>query len=118
MSVCKYAFSFEDPYQWYGVYAVTKRHRKSMLLSELCVVMVSVPADIVRPQRGRGGLLKFRFSPYTQIEFLRVAILKVKAIVLFLECVYCVCIMCALCVHVSECCVCALCVLFVCHVCM
>ncbi len=57
---------------------VSKRHRKSMLLSELCVVSVSVPASIIRTQRGRGSLLKFRFSPYTQIEFLRVAILKVR----------------------------------------
>ena len=48
-----------------------------MLLSELCVVTVSVPASVTRTQRGKGGLLKFRFSPYTQIEFLRVAILKV-----------------------------------------
>ena len=51
-----------------------------MLLSELCVVTVSVPAEVTRTHRGRGGLLKFRFSPYTQIEFLRVAILKVSIV--------------------------------------
>ncbi len=56
----------------------TKHHRKSMLLSELCVVTVSVPADTAQAQKGRGAQLKFRFSPYTQIEFLRVAILKVR----------------------------------------
>lgn len=56
----------------------TTNHRKSMLLSELCVVTVSVPADTAQAQKGRGAQLKFRFSPYTQIEFLRIAILKVK----------------------------------------
>lgn len=55
----------------------TKHHRKSMLLSELCVVTVSVPTEIAQGQKGRGAILKFRFSPYTQIEFLRVSILKV-----------------------------------------
>ena len=54
------------------------RHRKSMLLSELCVVAVSVPAELTQGQRGRGMVLKFRFSPYTLIELLRVAILKVN----------------------------------------
>ena len=58
--------------------AGTKRHRKSMLLSELCVVTVTVPAEVAQSQKGRGAVLKFRFSPYTQIEFLRVAILKVE----------------------------------------
>lgn len=55
----------------------TKHHRKSMLLSDLCVVTVSVPTEIAQGQKGRGAVLKFRFSPYTQIEFLRIAILKV-----------------------------------------
>ena len=55
----------------------TKRHRDSMLLSQLCVVTVTLPADIQQGQKGRGATLKFRFSPYTQIETLRVAILKV-----------------------------------------
>ena len=55
----------------------TKHHRKSMLLSELCVVTVTVPTEVAQGQKGRGAILKFRFSPYTQIEFLRVSILKV-----------------------------------------
>jgi hypothetical protein len=56
----------------------TKRARESMLLSQLCVVSVVLPADIYQgQQKGRGAMLKFRFSPYTQIETLRVAILKV-----------------------------------------
>ena len=55
----------------------TKHHRKSMLLSELCVVVVSLPADVAQGQKGRGCVLKCRFSPYTQIEYLRVALLKV-----------------------------------------
>lgn len=54
-----------------------RHHHKSMLLSELCVVTVASSAEIVQGQKGRGVLLKFRFSPYTQIEYLRVAILKV-----------------------------------------
>jgi hypothetical protein len=55
----------------------TKRARESMLLSQLCVVSVVLPADIYQgQQKGRGAMLKFRFSPYTQIETLRVAILK------------------------------------------
>ena len=57
----------------------TKHHRKSMLLSELCVVSVSLPAAMAQGQKGRGCILKFRFSPYTQIEYLRVAILKVSS---------------------------------------
>jgi len=52
-----------------------------MLLSELCVVGVSIPAEMAQGQRGRGTVLKFRFSPYTQIEFLRVAILKVSFLI-------------------------------------
>lgn len=56
-------------------------NRKSMLLSELCVVAVSISADLAQAQKGCGTVLKFRFSPYTQIEFLRVAILKVRACV-------------------------------------
>ena len=51
-----------------------------MLLSELCVVTISVPADVAQAQKGKGAQLKFRFSPYTQIEFLRVAILKVSTV--------------------------------------
>lgn len=54
----------------------TKKHRKSMLLSELCVVTVAAPSEIAQGQKGKGAVLKFRFSPYTQIEFLRIAILK------------------------------------------
>lgn len=54
-----------------------KDRRDSMLLSQLCVVAVSLPADIIQGQKGKGAMLKFRFSPYTQIEALRVAILKV-----------------------------------------
>ena len=54
-----------------------RHHRKSMLLSELCVVSVSLPADMAQSQRGRGAVLKCRFFPYTQIESLRVALLKV-----------------------------------------
>ena len=49
-----------------------------MLLSELCVISVFVPAHVALTVRGRGGQLKFRFSPYSRIEFLRVAILKVR----------------------------------------
>ena len=56
----------------------TKKARDSMLLSQLCVVMVTLPADVQQGQKGRGAVLKFRFSPYTQIETLRVAILKVS----------------------------------------
>ncbi|XP_019851329.1 PREDICTED: uncharacterized protein LOC100638387 isoform X1 [Amphimedon queenslandica] len=54
----------------------TKKARDSMLLSQLCVVVVTLPADVQQGQKGRGAVLKFRFSPYTQIETLRVAILK------------------------------------------
>lgn len=60
-----------------SLFLASKRQRKSMLLSELCVITVSVPAYVTLTQRGRGGQLKFRFSPYTMIELLRVAILKV-----------------------------------------
>ena len=49
-----------------------------MMLSELCVVSVSLPASVAQGQKGVGAVLKFRFSPYKQIEFLRVAILKVN----------------------------------------
>ena len=56
----------------------TKDHRDSMMLSQLCVVVVSLPADINQGQKGRGSMLSFRFSPYTQIESVRVAILKVS----------------------------------------
>lgn len=60
----------------------TKKVRESMLLlSQLCVVTVMLPADIQQGQKGRGAVLKFRFSPYTQIETLRVAILKVFTVV-------------------------------------
>ena len=55
------------------------KDRDSMLLSQLCVVAVTLPADIHQgQQKGKGAILKFRFSPYTQIEALRVAILKVS----------------------------------------
>lgn len=55
------------------------KDRDSMLLSQLCVVAVTLPADIHQgQQKGKGAMLKFRFSPYTQIEALRVAILKVR----------------------------------------
>ena len=46
------------------------------------MVAVSVPAELAQGQRGRGNILKFRFSPYTLIEFLRIAILKVSKNVL------------------------------------
>lgn len=54
------------------------KDRDSMLLSQLCVIAVTLPADIIQGQKGKGAMLKFRFSPYTQIEALRVAILKVS----------------------------------------
>ena len=55
------------------------KDRDSILLSQLCVVAVTLPADIIQgQQKGKGAMLKFRFSPYTQIEALRVAILKVR----------------------------------------
>lgn len=63
--------------------SVAHRHvqdRHSMLLSDLCVVTISIAADLYQGQKGQGGALKFRFSPYTQIEYLRVAILKVCAL--------------------------------------
>ena len=60
-----------------GRLGLRQAHRKSMLLSELCVVSVSLPADVAQGQKGRGAVLKCRFSPYTQIECLRVALLKV-----------------------------------------
>jgi hypothetical protein len=59
-----------------GRLGVRQAHRKSMLLSELCVVSVCLPADVVQGQKGMGAVLKCRFSPYTQIECLRVALLK------------------------------------------
>ena len=65
----------------------TKRHRDSMLLSQLCVVTVTLPADIQQGQKGRGATLKFRFSPYTQIETLRVAILKVHTVIILVMCI-------------------------------
>ena len=52
-------------------------HRESMLLSQLCIVTVTVPAEVHQGHKGKGASLKFRFSPYTQIESLRLAILKV-----------------------------------------
>ena len=52
--------------------------RPDSMLSQLCVVTVSLPASIHEGQKGRGAILKFRFSPHTQIETLRVAILKVS----------------------------------------
>ena len=74
---------------------VKKYNRKSMMLSDLCVVSVSLPASIAQGQKGIGAMLKFRFSPYKQIEFLRVAILKVCTNMIVYACV-CVCV----CVHV------------------
>ncbi|XP_064383914.1 uncharacterized protein LOC135332919 isoform X2 [Halichondria panicea] len=64
------------PKQRRGNHRQLLANRKSMLLSELCVVTVSIPGDVAQGQKGRGTSLKFRFSPYTLIEFLRVAILK------------------------------------------
>ena len=64
-----------------------------MLLSDLYVMTVSLPADLASNQRGKGAILKFRFSPYTQIELLRVAMLKVS--VCICECIR----MCALVHH-------------------
>lgn len=52
-------------------------HPESMLLSQLCIVTVTVPAEVHQGHKGKGASLKFRFSPYTQIESLRLAILKV-----------------------------------------
>ena len=71
--------------------------QRSMLLSDLCVVSVSIAADLYQGQKGQGGALKFRFSPYTQIEYLRVAILKVCVQVYDL-CYGCVCM--CVCVYV------------------
>jgi hypothetical protein len=56
-----------------------------MLLSELCVVTVAAPSEIAQGQKGKGAVLKFRFSPYTQIEFLRIAILKVDYVCIYLH---------------------------------
>ncbi len=67
-------------------------NQRSMLLSEMCVVTVSVPADMAQTQKGRGAQLRFRFSPNTQIEWLRIAILKVCThmyIRCFLYCIVC-----------------------------
>ena len=55
------------------------------------MITVSVPAYMCKTPRGRGGQLKFRFSPYTVIELLRVAILKVNVVGscnIFQKCVY------------------------------
>ena len=47
-------------------------------LKESCVVTVNLPAHIATGQMGKGAILKFHFSPYTKIEYLRIAILKVS----------------------------------------
>ena len=52
-------------------------NRNTVMLSEYCVVTVNLPAYIATGQKGKGAVLKFRFSPYTKIEYLRIAILKV-----------------------------------------
>jgi len=52
-------------------------NRNTVVLSELNVVTVNLPAYIATGQKGKGAVLKFRFSPYTKIEYLRIAILKV-----------------------------------------
>lgn len=54
-------------------------NRNTVVLSELNVVTVNLPAHIATGQKGKGAVLKFRFSPYTKIEYLRIAILKVCA---------------------------------------
>ena len=59
---------------------LTERHlkeRPDSMLSQLCVMTVVLPANIHEGQKGKGAILKFRFSPHTLIETLRVAILKV-----------------------------------------
>ncbi len=53
------------------------KERPDSMLSQLCVMTVALPAGIHEGQKGRGAVLKFRFSPHTLIETLRVAILKV-----------------------------------------
>lgn len=52
-------------------------NRNTVMLSEYYVVTVNLPAYIAIGQKGKGAVLKFRFSPYTRIEYLRIAILKV-----------------------------------------
>ena len=52
-------------------------NRNTVMLSEYYVVTVNLPAHIATGQKGKGAVLKFRFSPYTKIEYLRIAILKV-----------------------------------------
>lgn len=52
-------------------------NRNTVMLSEYCVVTVNLPAYIATGQKGKGAVLKFRFSPYTKIEYLRISILKV-----------------------------------------
>ena len=54
------------------------RERPASMLSQLCVMTVVLPANTQEGQKGRGAVLKFRFSPHTLIETLRVAILKVR----------------------------------------
>ena len=54
------------------------KNRPDSMLSQLCVVTVTLPANIYQGQKDRGAMLKFRFSPHAQIETLRVAILKVS----------------------------------------
>lgn len=54
------------------------KERPDSMLSQLCVMSVALPANIHEGQKGKGAILKFRFSPHTLIETLRVAILKVR----------------------------------------
>nr|WEL12724.1 ras guanine nucleotide exchange factor K-like [Halisarca dujardinii] len=46
------------------------------MLSQLCTVTVSLPADFSSSHSGRGSTLQFRFNPFTLIEYLRISILK------------------------------------------
>lgn len=55
------------------------KDRPDSMLSQLCVMSVALPANIQEGQKGKGAILKFRFSPHTLIETLRVAILKVRS---------------------------------------
>ena len=63
-------------------------NRNTVMLSEYYVVTVNLPAYIATGQKGKGAVLKFRFSPYTKIEYLRIAILKVVYISGFVYCIH------------------------------
>ncbi len=73
------------------------KERPDSMLSQLCVMTVVLPALIHEGQKGKGAILKFRFSPHTLIETLRVAILKVcvynNNIIITLFCM-CMCVYC------------------------